>query len=247
MSKGAILELDVGNTRTKWRLMSVMGEKLSSGVCSGPGLEGLLEKDVSVSRVRVSSVRSKPLEEQLAREIEKVFGVSAQFARSVRTCAGVTNSYKDASALGVDRWLAILAAYNSTRECCLVVDAGSAITLDVVDAKGLHLGGYIVPGLTIQANALLSGTQIIRPQDLVFGELGLGDSTRSAITNGILSMVVACISETRAGLKDSPKIYLTGGDADAISSALKERGVSHECFPELVLDGLGLALNAESG
>lgn len=246
MSRDAIVEIDVGNTRAKWRFMFADGS-MCDGACEVPSLVGLPREGVRVTCARVASVRGEDFERQLASQIATVFGVVAQFARSAAKCAGVTNAYAEPSALGVDRWLAMLSAFRRSAGACMIVDAGSAITLDSISSQGIHLGGYIVPGLAIQSEALLRGTQILRPKDISFDAIALGESTREAISNGILSMVVAWVEAAKNGAAQMPILFVTGGDAPVISKALRAKGVAHECVPELVFEGLALALQDEVG
>lgn len=86
--------------------------------------------------------------------------------------AGVRNGYADYQRLGMDRWLAIIGAYQLARGACLVLDLGTAITADYVNAAGEHLGGYICPGLPLMRGLLRTHTQRIRYEDPVDGWSG---------------------------------------------------------------------------
>lgn len=242
MNKARILEFDIGNTRAKWRLLAEDQSVCARGVCTVPDLQGLELGDADLMQVRVSSVRSSAINYELEKRLRHVLGADPQFASATAECCGVINAYADPEKLGVDRWLAMVAAFARVRDACLVIDAGSAITLDGVAGSGQHLGGYIVPGLAIQASSLLAGTNILTSGELQFGAMAMGASTQTAIENGILSMVVAWIVETRRNALSEAVLFVTGGDADLLSAALKAQGVAHECVPELVLDGLALAL-----
>lgn len=242
MNRARILELDVGNTRAKWRLLAEGQSVCARGVCTVPELQGLELEQADLAQVRVSSVRGRAFNRELDKKLRLVLGVDPQFASASAECFGVINAYADPEKLGVDRWLAMVAAFARVRGACLVIDAGSAITLDGVAVSGQHLGGYIVPGLAIQARSLLAGTSILSSEEFQFGAMAMGNSTRTAIENGILSMVVAWIADAKRNSVSEPVLFVTGGDAGVLSAALKSQGVAHECVPELVLDGLALAL-----
>ena len=68
----------------------------------------------------------------------------------------VKNGYREPSSLGVDRWMVVLAAYHRCSGTALVIDLGTAITLDYIRSDGQHLGGYIVPGTHLSQRALLT-------------------------------------------------------------------------------------------
>jgi type III pantothenate kinase len=242
VNRARILELDVGNTRAKWRLLGEDPSWCVRGVCTVPDLQGLELGEVDLVQVRVSSVRSRDFNRELGKRLLLALGVRPQFACASAECLGVMNVYAEPEKLGVDRWLAMVAAFDKIRGACLIVDAGSAITLDAIDDRGQHLGGYIVPGLAMQARSLLAGTDILAPEELRFGGLALGVSTQAAIENGILSMVIAWILSAKRRATNNPVLFVTGGDASVLSAALKCQGMAHECAPELVLDGLALAL-----
>ena len=230
----SVLDLDCGNSRTKWRCKEDRGDVPRGDI---PHLNRTLE------RVRVSSVSAS--QERLRREIYRAYGVEPEFAKSSEELAGVTNSYSNPEELGVDRWLAMVAAWNSVRESTMVVDAGTAITIDIVDDTGQHLGGYIVPGLDSMRRSLAVDTANVqvgtdRQMDL---NLPPGTNTAQAVHNGVLTMVVAWINRIRSRAEEMcncrPTTFLVGGDSETLAGFL-----DYDCHTgdELVLDGLGLAL-----
>jgi type III pantothenate kinase len=133
----------------------------------------------------------------------------------------------------------VVAAYNKSQSAVLVVDAGSAITVDAVDAEGYHLGGYIAPGSALMKYALETKTSGVRfAENFVQGNKGFGGSTDSAVQAGIfaaqLGMVEVALQEAKKVLGEY-NLYLTGGGALALHNQLSTVGF-HE--PDLVLDGL---------
>ena len=154
------------------------------------------------------------------------WGVVAEFAQSREQVGEVRNAYAEPGHLGVDRWLAVLAAYKRARGACCVLDAGSALTLDIVRRDGQHEGGYIVPGLTMQRAALLERTAIPLAVTGQWGETDPGRATVTAIHHGILDMVVSWAAEQhRARASQESVWFITGGDAEVLSDALARRGV----------------------
>lgn len=236
-----ILELDAGNSRVKWRLLAGNGEIVRSGSGAGANFQSIgIPKDCErPTRVRVVSVRSPEFGVKLCKESMLIWGVLPEFAASSPGNSGVLNGYEIPASLGVDRWVAMLAAYNDCGTACCIVDAGTAITLDVVAETGRHEGGYIVPGMSSQRRKLEESTSIRLSAVPSWSDVSLGVSTNSAVQNGIVSMVsdwIACESRNRG------QLYLTGGDAAFLSKLLAVREVEHRVDTDLVLNGLAHAL-----
>lgn len=235
-----ILELDAGNSRVKWRLIAANGEIVRSGSGVGASVHAIgMPESERPARIRVVSVRGPEFEARLREESALIWGVLPEFARSTAVSAGVLNGYEVPASLGADRWMALLAAYSDCEAACCVVDAGTAITLDVVAEAGRHEGGYIVPGISLQRRKLEESTSIRLSAVPDWSDVSLGVSTNSAVQNGIVSMVsdwIACESRGRG------KLYLTGGDAEFLSRRLEVLEVEHQLVPDLVLNGLAHAL-----
>ena len=222
------LELDVGNTRIKWRLVDhrgvfEQGVDLKLALDAGPKWLSLVEQ------VWVSSVHS----EQNLWLSELFDGV--QFADSRSSFKGLVNSYREPSRMGVDRWLVMVAAWaDEPNRSHLIVDAGTAVTMDVIGSEGVHLGGYICPGLQLMKSSLLSNTSRVKAANTWLSDRAYGQQTQECVDHGILDMVLCWIE--RHHLKNpEAKIWLTGGDGERLAS-LVEAPVVYA--PDLVLDGL---------
>ena len=228
------LELDVGNTRIKWRLQELdstvgQGVDLKSDISLGAETSGLFDR---VAEVWVSSVH------QIQNEwIESRFP-NVQYATTQKFEAGLVNSYTDASRMGVDRWLAMLAALAANPEKAhIVIDAGTAITLDIIDTKGVHVGGYICPGLNMMKQALLGGTnKVLAISDWEVGREP-GKATQTCVDHGIQDMVLSWI-ERNLDLMPNACVTISGGDGEKLSKLL---GRQKSYRPDLVLDGLNLS------
>jgi type III pantothenate kinase len=152
--------------------------------------------------------------------------------------------------LGVDRWLAMLAARAETRGPVCVIQAGTAVTFDAVDAAGRHLGGLIIPGLRLMAEALERNTGRIGPTagDIAHARgLGmLGVSTDEGVGKGALLAIAAAldraVAAVGAALGVAPTVLSTGGDAERLEAWL-ETPVRFSA--DLVL--AGLAYVAQTG
>jgi type III pantothenate kinase len=228
-----ILDLDAGNTFVKWRL-------------AGTALRGRIshndlhkvEWPEAIGRVRVASVAGEQVSEALQAFVQQRWQLEAEFARTSAMASGVTNSYTDPSRMGVDRWLAMLSAWDRTKAACWVVDCGSAITVEQLDSNGQHLGGYIIPGIQLISHNLLSNTaEIIVDHSIQGFNSAPGVNTSEAVQHGINLLLEALAEKVMRESKGQP-VYVTGGDG-ALFCSLADGAI---WCPDLVMDGLPLAL-----
>lgn len=238
-----ILELDIGNSRIKWRQLAADGQVVARGqharreLPEGPLPWHDLLPAQDIRRMRVSNVAGAEIAADLDRWARDQLGIAPEYARATAGIAGVISGYLEPERLGIDRWLALLAAWHELGRACVVADAGTALTVDLLDASGRHGGGYIVPGMRLMLDALLSGTSGVRPVPGTVVTLAAGQCTSDAVLRGCTAMTVALIARSR-GAAAWP-VVLTGGDAGLLAPWLAEPCLTR---PELVLDGLRLAL-----
>lgn len=245
---GQIL-IDLGNSR--WKVV-----KASRGVI-GEVRQGLYAEIDAFSAalaeiadgadaVMVASVVDRSRAETLLSVVRDVTGLSVRRVFSNDPVPGVRSGYHEPGQLGVDRLLAMVAA----RACCAgpfcVVDAGSAVTIDFVDAGGQHLGGLIMPGHRLARECLLARTSIPREAGVEPGAR-LGRDTPTAVALGSL-YAVAGIIERFIGGSDAlfplsgTRVFLGGGDAGALEALMPP---PCERIEHLVLSGLAVLAAAE--
>jgi type III pantothenate kinase len=199
-------------------------------------------------KIYVSCVSSPQYKQQLISYFETKWQLTPDFLISPANGFGITNAYPEPSRLGSDRWAAMVAAYNESQSAVLVVDAGTALTIDAIDAQGKHLGGLIYPGLSLTHNMLETGTQM----DFDLNEMELKDSDffqnstekgiYSGTTQGMASLIDRAYRELMTiNHSAEPVCYLTGGDAEQIKNTLQ---CSCQLEPVLVLKGLALIASA---
>ncbi|MHB1764567.1 MAG: type III pantothenate kinase [Gammaproteobacteria bacterium] len=239
--------IDFGNTRFKWQVRGPGGEIQVRGAGyheRGQNLTELVAVLGGEARDRepvwVASVVGDELEQTLVRELARWRHTPSRivFIKPEAAKAGVRSGYEDPARLGADRWAALIGAWRLSRSASLVLSLGTAITLDVLDAEGLHRGGLIVPGRLVLARALAAATAQLPEVDMP-GSRSLGQNTESAMANGCQFMIEGfiesadeCIGRT---LNIDPVRILTGGDAGTLGADLRKRW-RHE--PDLVFDGL---------
>jgi len=237
-----ILELDCGNTRIKWRLLSSVGLVLKRGSLAVND-SGFLIYDSQfelVTRVLISSVVCHKELDALHQAYISMLGADSVFvAKSQQRMKGLKFAYDQSERLGVDRCLAMLAAYKKCPEGVLVVDCGSAITADIVTADGQHQGGYILPGRQILSSSLIAGTSRIEVEREVPISLSPGRSTEACVSNGANVMLLSTLSYFQRIARECGVVtcLITGGDAETLGSL----GVlSYEYHKDLVFEGLEL-------
>ena len=244
-----ILELDIGNSRIKWRLCdpSTLSE-ISQGQAHNLDELAANLADVEPGAIRACSVRTNTETEKLLAWCRECWSIEPVVAKVVRNCGGITNKYEDMSRLGIDRWLAMLAAYRRAGGPCVIVDAGTALTLDIVSGTGQHQGGYIVPGLGLMAASLEQNTNIRLSDPPPTASLEPGHATDAAVLNGTLVAAVSLVQQVLLKIfaqEPDVKLYLSGGDAEILAAHINSDDFidrdNIEVVLGLVLDGLAIA------
>jgi type III pantothenate kinase len=243
---GPALLLDIGNTRIKWGAWRDHGLDETGALIHADveRPEAWALPDFAPDRIIACSVARRPLYDRVRNELQHRYGVEIEFTRSEDETAGVRCGYSDPNRLGADRWMAVLAASRYTRADALVVDAGTAVTIDAVDADMQHLGGYIVPGLRLMERSLIGETGEIQVRHNDESEPGFGHSTEAAVRGGALTAVCGAIERATAEFGrirgtdlSRESIILTGGDGARIAAAL---GMNDRVRPHLVLEGVAV-------
>ncbi len=237
------LLVDIGNSRTKW----CDRERLSKGDVStsyNDCLQGMLENEWRLlarpESVWISSVASENVLTTLISWLEDTWSMSPVFARSYPEQLGVVNGYAKPDQLGVDRWLSLIAARALFNRALIVVDCGTATTIDALDQDGRHLGGLILPGPRTMQECLLKKTAI--PESGESSIIGyFSQDTATGISSGAALSTICLIERIAETLKERVggdiHCVLTGGGADEIKDTLN-MSFYHE--PNLVLQGLSL-------
>lgn len=250
-----ILELDCGNTLIKWRVLSGEGALPEYVGCAGTASELVAEldahADLPLSWCRIVSVRSDDETNELLAAVSRGRDLKICRATAAARCAGVHNGYHEHERLGLDRWLAILAAHSLAGKACLVIDLGTAVTADFVHADGRHLGGFICPGLPLMRAQLRTHTRRIRYGDeeaqRAADALLPGRSTAEAVERGCRLMLRGFVREQCLAAEEllgaDFEVFLTGGDAALVAGVwpqARRRG-------DLVFIGLALSCPIERG
>jgi len=240
------LLIDAGNTRLKWcwydgedlplefhsteyEELEEQGADLFKG--SGPDTDDIL----------VCSVAGADTEQMLIDSFAD-WDLQPRFFTSKAQGCGVTNAYNKPEQLGADRWMALIGAWSVKQEAACIVDCGTAVTIDVLNDQGQHLGGMIVPGMELMQDSLTNQTDGILLDDdseQIAQPSLLARDTGNAVAAGALYALVALIDRVRLDIEkelnmDLP-LYLSGGDVDLIEPLLSCES-SYE--PMLIFQGM---------
>jgi type III pantothenate kinase len=242
-----MLAIDCGNSMIKWaRLNGGRIENRSSGPVAAATTFAALAEALSADAggVLVANVAGTEVADRIAGLVTSVRGFAPEFVRVLPSAYGIECAYREPQTLGIDRWLAMIAARRRARGSLVVVGCGTAVTIDAVDAAGRHLGGLILPGDRLMLEALAAGTRQIglvpRAGEPPDGLELLGRSTEEAVAHGSRLALAAAIDRAVRVLAEAlpvaPQLFLSGGDAMLLAPWLESEA---QVSADLVLEGLG--------
>lgn len=244
------LLLDLGNTRLKWAMRE--GSTWHAQGAVGWNEDVVLALHDAWRKLPVprdafgASVVDGGREAQVAAVVTACFARETQWLRTPAQACGVRNAYAEPHRLGVDRFLAMVAAHAETPVACVLAGVGTALTLDAMTADGHHLGGLIAPGPQLMQQSLLGATsriQVERPGRV----LDAADNTPDAVASGCWQAAAALIerfvSHMASALGGAPVLILGGGDAEALLPLIAQPA---RLSTDSVLRGLAVWSDAHS-
>jgi len=228
------LLVDIGNTQIKYALVNDMSDISDVKRCQHP--EDLTAYISSVKQVVVSSVGHFNLVTELE-GLCKGFNKPCKVINTQAETLGIQCAYQKFQTLGVDRWLAILAAREITELPVAVIDLGTANTCDIV-INNKHIGGWISPGFSVMRESLLSNTQHVFADTKMPNFLGVGETTEDCVSFGCLASQTGFVMMAEQYLNNKYENYfvlVTGGGQNSLSL---QHNKNILFFPNLVLRGL---------
>jgi type III pantothenate kinase len=195
------------------------------------------KENAAVAGVSVNPAALEPLEHA----VQQATGQKVEWVgRDINLPIKVLTDNPDET--GVDRILNVAAAYEQMQKACVVVDAGTAVTINVCSDKGEFLGGAIAPGVTLQLAALHEKTAKLPQVSMAVPEKPFGQNTQEAIRHGVYhgirGMVKELVENYATELGNWPEIIATGGDAPLL---FENWELVHAIAPDLTLYGVALA------
>ncbi|MCC5854322.1 MAG: type III pantothenate kinase [Idiomarina sp.] len=230
------LLIESGNSA--WKAALWQQSELITAIGRGPDVQSLRQwlTERAERRIVLATVGAEAEAVNLVTELQdqgyEVYRVQTDQAE------GFTHCYQEPGRLGVDRWLAMLAVLHENRDL-VVLDLGTALTLDVLSQRGRHLGGWIAPGFLLMQESLVRRSTRLKVMDEAPAE-ALGTSTESAIALGCAASLQgfcqqALLLATQTLGHDNFEIYLTGGGVRHLD---RQQLPAHHHRPHLVLEGL---------
>ncbi|OIR17775.1 type III pantothenate kinase [mine drainage metagenome] len=262
-----LLTIDAGNTRTKWAVFSADGVMQNYGACLNNMLTAadLSPSTLGYKRVIISNVAGEQHATLLSEKLS-AFAIPVQWLKASSEACDVMNRYVPPESLGCDRWAALISAWHSQLAPCVVVNAGTAVTIDALNVqnplphhnhRGEFIGGLILPGLILMqqslglataqlAKASLEASATTKIHSVIFAK-----NTLEAIQSGALHAIIGAITlmahELHTLSQQSPAIIISGGNAKAIYDSLVGRVTNQVLIVDnLVLQGLYLLENSRS-
>lgn len=247
-----LLVVDIGNTRTKWALVDAEGKFSEVESCFNADIAtSSLPQDAAQARkVVIANVATEAVAHHIT-QVLQALNLEFHFVTASMQACGVINGYQKPYTLGADRWAALIAAWHIQQQATIVVNAGTAITIDALIAdntndstgeKGLFLGGTIMPGLRLMHESLSHNAALL---NMPSGAMSaFPNNTQDAMQTGCINAASGAVLimhqqlETHCGAV--PKVVISGGDANKIAEALKPNLKQVIIAKNLVLQGLVL-------
>lgn len=244
------LLLDAGNTRLKWALYNAHTKVLTSVqalayVPEGDNPLGLtalnevLQQHPTIQQLVAVHVLGSSFEQSLQAYAHD-HALALKCVKSQAQGFGITVAYHQPERLGADRFVALVAAHHLYPEqACIVMDAGTGVTIDALLATGEHQGGLILPGLRVSGQALIQrakATHLAQSFDTI--ELFAKDTLQGIGSGSVFGLVGALEGITNRmeqSLGVPVKRILTGGDGTLLKQYL---GSSYHYEPQLMMQGL---------
>ncbi len=240
-----MLLLDIGNSRIKWALVEE-GRQLQLGALDHSALASLQQVFARISvpsRILVSNVAGEEVAERV-RELCAAWARPVEFVQAKPEQCGVRNGYAHPQRLGSDRWVALIAAWHDVHDACLVVNCGTATTVDALSARGEFLGGLILPGVDMMQGSLAAGTAQLEAREGALKDFPL--DTADAIHSGAVRATLGAIESQFLLLRAkeaSACCVLSGGAALKVMPHLS---IAFDHVDNLVLRGLQIIGESEA-
>ncbi|MEP6485265.1 MAG: type III pantothenate kinase [Rudaea sp.] len=232
--------IDIGNSRIKWARSD--GTRITDvrAAANDRMADAELWKNIQIDdSVWIASVAGESVNRQVNDLIAERTSRVATFVHSVAHACGVRNAYAAPERLGVDRFLALIAARARIPRTVVIASCGTALTLDAIDGTGRHLGGLIAPSPDLMQASLRERTAKLRDVAAT-AVVEIADSTDAAVMSGTWLAAVALVErfvERVPHDEKMPTLILTGGGADALAALI---AIPHVVCNDLVLEGLAI-------
>jgi type III pantothenate kinase len=239
-----VLTIDAGNTKTKWALFDDDGEISDQGACLNAHLStaNLLPDSLTCDQIVISNVAGEAHAKQL-QQLTSIYEVTTHWLTASKQLGYVINNYTTPKSLGSDRWAALIAAWHMQHTTCVVVNVGTATTIDAIlstqiDGKtfGVFIGGMILPGIDLMQQSLgVATAQLPKiPTEIStnpkttdspqFTVNPFATNTTHAIYSGAVNATLGAIQQMSQAVeqqyRQTPELIISGGNARVIAQHL---------------------------
>ncbi len=249
-----LVVVDIGNTRTKWATVDNDGQLGDMQMTPNATMlqSKLKNRLADVEKVVIANVAGDVIAQQL---LELIPGhAEVVFAKASAEAAGVKSYYQPSTSLGIDRWAAIVAAWHRVQQPVVVVNAGTAVTIDSISvdtafkfkmlqrsaSKGHYLGGTIMPGLYTMQDALASNTAQLPAETtgtIQTFPVNTVDAMYTGCMHAVIGSVLLALKQLEKHSAFLPRLIITGGDAGKMASGLQNHIKKIMVEDDLVLQG----------
>lgn len=219
------LLIDLGNTRAKYQLLSATSKKTITALNYCEFTQEYFEQHWSnVNHIFISAVANISQVNKVEKWADEQ-GVLFTHITTEKKAFGITAGYFNHEQLGVDRWLALIgASILYPHQNILIIDAGTATTIDYLNAQGQHYGGWILPGFEMMKNSLLSNTANINIEPINNVEISPGKSTSENVYNGCWLALSGSINQALIEIEKKNEVIdvvlLTGGNSEQLKNLI---------------------------
>ena len=186
VTESEVLLVDAGNSSIKYVSLKDINDSIHTAA-SPQACFDTLKNSQPAKFIFLSNVGKASIEEQFHHYCAQN-QIQLRVIETEKHRFSLTNAYSDVTKMGVDRWLAMLAAHTMTDRAFAVIDVGTAITCDFV-ADGQHLGGWITPGYGLMKDALVKNTAKVIADNQIPTDFGIGQSTQDCVALGCQAAV----------------------------------------------------------
>jgi len=233
-----VLTIDAGNTKTKWALFDASRSICHQDACLNTEITTakLLPDTLNCTQIVISNVAGEQHAAQLQQRIVSYQAITTWVIAS-KQAADVVNSYTTPASLGTDRWAALIAAWHLHHASCVVVNAGTATTIDAIIHRenadypyGEFIGGMILPGIELMQKSLGAATaQLPKTVALADQQTAIkpfANNTSDAIYSGAIHATLGAITQMLQATEQystPPKLIISGGNAGVIQQAFMQQ------------------------
>lgn len=227
------LLVDIGNTCIKYCLQVDNELMVSHSILHQQQYQKAVQAAWSTieqpESVWVANVAGKRAQNEIATYCQSQWQLDANFVQVQKKFEGIENHYQDIHQMGVDRWLAVLGTRTIfSKGGVIIIDAGTAVNIELLNNKNQYLGGVILPGMNLMHQALMGNTNITKTELSTFISnevVVIGQSTKQCVDSGIRYGLVGAIERVvqvmQAELETDAQLLITGGGIDWLQDKLE--------------------------